>query len=141
MPLRHAIYKKGWVAQLPNLVKQETTSYQAYLMVLFNMVQTQKDDECTYKLVSECTDVLERCVTYCQDLQKHQRDLVSWTPTLVLIYKLALDVPHKYLPRFYRYAIRLLSADQQQLKQAHVEFLERIGSVVFKGGDYEQVSS
>lgn len=136
IPLRNAIYKRGWVPQLPNLVKQETVSLQTYLLMLFATLSSTTVENGV--IIDETCDLMERCVDFVNDLNKNQRDLISWSPTLVLVYKEVIAssthptiAPH--LPRFYKYAIKLMACDHPPLKNVLQEFLTQISDVLFDG--------
>lgn len=132
--LRQAIFKKGWVSQLPNLVKQETVSFQAYIMIMFAILDST--EEAPKILIVELTGLMERCVGFLTDLTKYQRDMISWAPVLVLIFKELLKLHRDskiyfYLPRFYSFAIKLLQCDNVLLRVSLREFLERVGELIF----------
>lgn len=107
--VRKAILKKRLVKQMPNLVKQETTSCATYIELLFAIYKYQGDEEednagvivkqehhqpslsspssttILSTLLREVIDVLERYVEYLQDQQRNQRDVGLWSPVVVVI--------------------------------------------------------
>jgi brefeldin A-inhibited guanine nucleotide-exchange protein len=134
VPIRHAIYKKGWVPQLPNLVKQETVSLKTYLLMLFASLSAEEID--AVPLVDEICDLLERCCDFVRDISRHQRDLTSWSPTLSLVYKEIIKHSKNpaltpYIRQFYKYAIKLMACDMPQLKSVLQEFLTQISEDLF----------
>lgn len=126
--LRQAILRRGWVPQLPNLVKQETVSLQTYLLMLFACLKASEYNCSSTPLVEELFDLLERCCVFVDDIQKHQRDLTSWYPTLVLVYKEIIE-NHRhealspYSRDFYKFAIKLMACEMPQLKNTLQDFL------------------
>ncbi|KAI8903979.1 hypothetical protein EDD86DRAFT_213601 [Gorgonomyces haynaldii] len=136
MPLRHAIFRRGWVSQLPNLVRQESLSLQIYMTLLFSLIKHHPEGRYVELLTRESFDVLERCVQYSSD-PKFQRELVSWSPTLMALFKQlsviewTTDHPlYQYLEQYFRYSIKLVFLEQPRL--VIQEFMNRICDLLFK---------
>ncbi|KAI8924147.1 hypothetical protein BC831DRAFT_436660 [Entophlyctis helioformis] len=111
--LRHAIFQRGWVSQMPNLVKQETVSFSTYIVLLFGAYKTIGDGDgdgvadgvadggvgaeaaaaglprtaVVEALVAETMDLLERYVGFLADPQKNARDIALWSPVVVVVFK------------------------------------------------------
>lgn len=137
--LRQSIFKRGWVAQLPNLVKQETTCFQAYIMTLFALVKSPESEEFGEILIFQLSQLLKRCELFCTD-PAHTRDLNSWSGTLVLVFKELGTLKNnllirRYLPRFYRSSLKLLASEQPVLRGAILEYLTAIADILFPDGD------
>lgn len=109
--LRMAIWKKRLVKQLPNLVKQETTSCATFIGLLFVIYRFEGDegnasvgyaeenspnspgkDNLVQVLIFEICDVLERYIEFLSDLQKSSRDIALWSPVVVMIFKELLNM-------------------------------------------------
>jgi brefeldin A-inhibited guanine nucleotide-exchange protein len=136
--LRHAIYRRGWVPQLPNLVKQETVALQTYLLILFSTLKGQNVESTDNPLIEEIFDLLERACDFVNDMHKHQRDLTSWYPTLVIVYKeIIANYQHPllspHMKEFYKYAIKLMACEMQSLKNVLQEFLTVCADMLFIG--------
>ncbi|KAJ3192256.1 Brefeldin A-inhibited guanine nucleotide-exchange protein 2 [Irineochytrium annulatum] len=104
--LRHAIWRRGLVQQLPNLVKQETIALAAHIRLLFAVYRAMGDDQqaplsrreeevpaevvvdnVADMLVKETEDVFERFVGFLHDQQQNARDIALWGPVVVMIFK------------------------------------------------------
>ncbi|EGF79395.1 hypothetical protein BATDEDRAFT_35363 [Batrachochytrium dendrobatidis JAM81] len=175
--LRHAIWRRGWVSQLPNLVKQETVSFSTLIVMLFGAYKTLGDSPTTLAstesqdsvglkehtknpvmeaLIKQSMDLLERYIVFLGDAVKHSREIVLWSPIVVLFYRELLStgdwwsqkgIAHseptetndgkskgvqlkalkKHLPRYFRLAIRMMSVDRLEVRQVLQEFMERVG--------------
>ncbi|XJO76512.1 hypothetical protein BDV3_007023 [Batrachochytrium dendrobatidis] len=175
--LRHAIWRRGWVSQLPNLVKQETVSFSTLIVMLFGAYKTLGDSPTTLAstesqdsvglkehtknpvmeaLIKQSMDLLERYIVFLGDAVKHSREIVLWSPIVVLFYRellstgdwwsqkgsahseptetndgkskgVQLKALKKHLPRYFRLAIRMMSVDRLEVRQVLQEFMERVG--------------
>ncbi|KAJ1330546.1 hypothetical protein BSLG_009308 [Batrachochytrium salamandrivorans] len=105
--LRHAIWRRGWVSQLPNLVKQETVSFSAYLVMLFGAYKTIGDGSVSNgdvvstesvslvivdALVRQSIDLLDRYIEFLADAPKYQREIALRSPIVVLLYRELLSI-------------------------------------------------
>ncbi|KAJ3411239.1 Brefeldin A-inhibited guanine nucleotide-exchange protein 2 [Chytridiales sp. JEL 0842] len=120
LELRQTMWKRGFVQQMPNLVKQETISVAAHLRVLFAIYRSlgdpsdtssaplsvktsangevEIDDDVERKqiletLSKESVEVLERFVGYMSDPVDNVREIGQWGPVVVIIFKelIAMD--------------------------------------------------
>jgi hypothetical protein len=114
LPRRTAIFKQGYVPQLPNLSKQETVSFAAWARIMFNCYAANGDGETVSftnvlpmlkdahlammdgqedvkqpmmaVLVRECERVLDKFASLAVDAKKHARDVNQWSPVVSMIY-------------------------------------------------------
>ena len=109
--LRHAIWKQGWVAQMPNLVKQETVSYSIFIVLLFGCYKCVGDNDDVSLLIDSdlcksvpdtiivhTMDLLDRFTVFLTDPVKNQRDISHWSPIVMLIYKEILSMDGWWVP-------------------------------------------
>nr|KAJ3422159.1 Brefeldin A-inhibited guanine nucleotide-exchange protein 1 [Polyrhizophydium stewartii] len=110
MELRHAIWRRGWVTQLPNLVKQETVSFSTYLVLLFGAYKSIGDEGPAAMLadaagstrlggdagatllivdaiVKQTMDLLDRFIEFLGDAARNQREIALWSPIVILVFK------------------------------------------------------
>ncbi|KAJ3097757.1 Brefeldin A-inhibited guanine nucleotide-exchange protein 2 [Phlyctochytrium planicorne] len=118
--LRYAIWRRGLVQQMPNLVKQETISLATHIRLLFAVYRAVGDAEFApaasnlnvpgsvensepvaifdvgEELIRHCMDVLERFVGFLQagaeSPQHNARDVALWGPVVVVIYQELLNM-------------------------------------------------
>ena len=91
--LRHAIWRRGLVQQMPNLVKQETVAISTYIRLMFVVYRSKGDsidpvtniDEIAERIASESCDVLERFVAFLADQPRNARDINLWSPVIVMM--------------------------------------------------------
>ncbi|KAI8899412.1 hypothetical protein BC833DRAFT_647915 [Globomyces pollinis-pini] len=142
--LRHAIHKRGWVSQLPNLVKQETTSLSTYIALLFPICEKYDDDIYIQSLGSEILDLFTRFSKILTEQAKNQRDIASWSPIIVTVLKDMIEMDslwvkgsksQKYLElsKIYRFACKLFNVDRSDLRSVVIQFFEKIGNLFFDG--------
>jgi brefeldin A-inhibited guanine nucleotide-exchange protein len=140
--LRHAIYKRGWVAQLPNLVKQETTSLSSYITLLGSVCSAIDEEQLLKNLSNEILDLFSRFNDLINDPIKSQRDITSWTPVIVTVLKELAEADslwkkkgalQKQIPQLYQYTVRMTLVDKQELRTAVIDFLEKVGKHFFQG--------
>ena len=148
--LRHAIYKRGWVAQLPNLVKQETTSLSAYILLLFASAKVDINDSYILdRLAAEIFDLFSRFNKLLIDPTKHQRDINSWNSIIVIVFRelsnneeLWMDscAFKLYIPKIYKLAVKMIGVERylerpetkiekSEMKLAMIDFFEKIGTI------------
>ncbi|TPX46167.1 hypothetical protein SeMB42_g03807 [Synchytrium endobioticum] len=93
--LRHAIWRRGLVEQMPNLVKQETVAVSTLMRLMFAVYRARGDvvdpvtrlDEVAEQIASESCDVLERFVAFLVDQPRNARDINLWSPVVVIVLK------------------------------------------------------
>ena len=92
--LRYAIWKKGLVQQIPNLVKQETTSISAYIRILFGLYKKKGDDagEICDLIILETMEILQRFIDFLTDQVKNQRDITMWSVVVIMIFSELLSI-------------------------------------------------
>ncbi|KAJ3202735.1 guanine nucleotide exchange protein for ADP-robosylation factor, partial [Dinochytrium kinnereticum] len=108
--LRYAIWRRGLVQQMPNLVKQETISLAAHIRLLFAVYRVVGDVEAPIaegsaavfdigeELIRHTLDVLERFVSFLtldasgSQQQHNARDVALWGPVVVVIYQELLSM-------------------------------------------------
>ncbi|KAJ3127570.1 Brefeldin A-inhibited guanine nucleotide-exchange protein 2 [Nowakowskiella sp. JEL0407] len=142
--LRYAIWKKGLVEHMPNLVKQETISLATYIRLLFAVYRSGggKDSESENilkSLIRETMDVLHRYGEFISDQQKNQRDLALWSPVIVMVFKELTTTDElwdskavreslsQFIIKFYKAAIRIILVDRIEVRLAIQEFLIKVG--------------
>ncbi|KAJ3333063.1 Brefeldin A-inhibited guanine nucleotide-exchange protein 2 [Blyttiomyces sp. JEL0837] len=97
--LRQAIWRKGLVQQMPNLVKQETVALSTHIRILFALYRYQGDpserdnvdlgiaSKVFNMLVRDTLDVFERFVLFLLEPQLNGRDISLWSPVVIMIFK------------------------------------------------------
>ncbi|KAJ3297374.1 guanine nucleotide exchange protein for ADP-robosylation factor [Blyttiomyces sp. JEL0837] len=172
--LRHAIWRKGLVQQMPNLVKQETIALSTHIRILFAIYRHYGDPEETERpqesasmakvlsmLVRDTLDVFERFVLFLTEPQQNNRDIVLWSPVIVMIVKelLAMEMwwhtegnrvdegkeediqgikgpkclsLKKMLPKYFRLGIRMMSVDRVDVRSSLQTFLEKVSDELFE---------
>ena len=131
MPLRIALYKIGFMKQLPNLLKQETSSVLCLLAILYRMfadsvgagTPTSSEPNFDLKLdrAEASDDIGKRLKAIAIDILEHfnslepsvkQRNIVTWTPVVVQILNGLLEMPddkfQEHCPGIYRNVIEIL---------------------------------
>jgi brefeldin A-inhibited guanine nucleotide-exchange protein len=96
--LRHALWKSGYVQQMPNLTKQETLSLSVFLSILYDLYHTlgDEDPDLLPPLVEESSRVLERFVAVMsgdEAVQNQQRELNNWSPLVVTVLRELSRIP------------------------------------------------
>ena len=128
--LRQAIHKRGWVTQLPNLVKQESTSLSIYMTLLFNL--TIKSDGFKSEISREIIDLFSRFEKLLSDPTKLTRELQSFTPLVLLILNNLIQHPQLWkqegelkeqLKVIYQYLVKLVMIENLEIRQNLVQLL------------------
>ncbi len=143
-PLRQAIYKRGWVASLPNLVKQETTSLSAYISLQSASCKVEENEEQVSALTVEIMELFTRFTKLLVEPSKALRDIVSWGPIVVAALKDLCAAEQLWdgngpmrasVPGIYLLAVKMIGADRYlerpDLRVALMEFLEKVGNIYF----------
>ncbi|CAG8578931.1 18788_t:CDS:2, partial [Acaulospora morrowiae] len=117
--LRIALWKIGFMKQLPNLLKQESSSASSYLSLLVRMYQDDSEER------KEKRDMIEQkllplslqiCKHYNSlDHESQSRNINAWTPVVISVLNAFVNFNNddllRFLPDFYPEAIDLLSHD------------------------------
>ncbi|CAG8561265.1 2082_t:CDS:2 [Diversispora eburnea] len=89
--LRHALWKAGYVQQMPNLTKQETLSLSVFLSILFDLYKTfgDEDQDLLPPLVEESTQVFDRFIRLMHEpiSNQQQREMTNWSPLVITVFK------------------------------------------------------
>ncbi|OZJ03359.1 hypothetical protein BZG36_02985 [Bifiguratus adelaidae] len=119
--LRMALFKYGYMKQLPNLLKQETSAGACYVMILMKMYSNTEDieDRRSHKkeiesvLIPLCSEIFELYASL--DVATKPKNISAWTPVVVSILKGLSQFQsqdyREYLPQFYLSAITLLKQE------------------------------
>ncbi|KND00748.1 uncharacterized protein SPPG_03863 [Spizellomyces punctatus DAOM BR117] len=119
MDLRMALYRMGFMRQLPNLLKQETSSVSSYLGVLIKMyldVSAERRGmrgEIEKRLVPLSHDILMHYNSL--DPESKRRNVNAWRPVVVTILNALVDFDEdqfrRQMPLFYGEVVNLLIQD------------------------------
>jgi brefeldin A-inhibited guanine nucleotide-exchange protein len=105
--LRQAIFRKGLVQNMPNLVRQETISLSSYIQILFAIYRLEGDPDDAASLglltrteqemelmrqgvnmlIRNTLDVIERFVVLTVDQQHNGREISLWSPVVIMIFR------------------------------------------------------
>lgn len=149
MELRVALYKIGFMKQLPNLLKQETTSVHAYIEHMFaintdfhgespviaNAFDLQNDrqgyaDQVETLLFTYCLDVI--ALFNQLEVAIKQRNIIAWTPVVITIISnlasLSEDQFRRHMTRFYIPVIDIIKSHElnNDLRIALYKVLARV---------------
>ncbi|KAJ3414515.1 guanine nucleotide exchange protein for ADP-robosylation factor [Chytridiales sp. JEL 0842] len=116
MELRMALYRMGFMKQLPNLLKQETSSVSSYITVLIKMYSDPKEERVSMRdgiekrLIPLSYSILTDYNTL--DAESKRRNINAWRPVVVAILNSIVDFDdnqfRKHLPIFYNEVVNLL---------------------------------
>ncbi|KAI8845097.1 hypothetical protein BJ741DRAFT_558307 [Chytriomyces cf. hyalinus JEL632] len=135
--LRLALFKMGFMKQLPNLLKQECASISAYISILFKMVVDEQQDrvesrlEIAGKLIPLCHQVL--CNFNAMEPGIKNRNLNAWKPVIILILNALTELDdtlfQQYLPVLFEEAMSILlqPALDLEVRIALHAFVIRVG--------------
>ncbi|KAI9206768.1 uncharacterized protein BJ171DRAFT_18598 [Polychytrium aggregatum] len=116
MDLRMALYRMGFMKQLPNLLKQETTSVETYVAVLIKMyldtnperIATQSEIE--KRLIPLAFGII--CDYNALDPEAKKRNVQAWRPVVVTILNALIDFNdeqfQRHMKEFYPEIVNLL---------------------------------
>jgi brefeldin A-inhibited guanine nucleotide-exchange protein len=136
--LRQAIHKKGWVAQLPNLVDQETISFSTYLQALFQIIKSNDDLEYQESLAKELKDLFQRYIALLKDPERNKQHLRSWGPVVAFNLKELGTVKELWkkdgplkdsLDEIYRDSVRMTITENHDVRAMLIELLLDIGEI------------
>ncbi|KAJ3192020.1 guanine nucleotide exchange protein for ADP-robosylation factor [Irineochytrium annulatum] len=149
LELRMALYKIGFMKQLPNLLKQETTSVSTYVQVLIRMYADSNEErvsmrpEIERRLIPLSYDILVHYNTL--DPESKRRNLTAWRPVVVSILNALVDLDddqfRAHIHTFYGPSVGLLLQDATsaapEVRLALHNLLVRVGNVfnISKTGD------
>ena len=137
MELRNALFKMGFMKQLPNLLKQETASVSSLIVLLIRMYNDTLNEtrssfkpEIEKKLFPLCNDILSTYNSF--DPEAKKRNVSSWRPVVVYILEGLVELGdsdlQKHIPLFYNQLIALLSQDiPSEIRLPLLSLLIRIG--------------
>ncbi|KAJ3359472.1 guanine nucleotide exchange protein for ADP-robosylation factor [Kappamyces sp. JEL0680] len=139
MELRTALYKLGYMKQLPNLLKQETMSVNAYLVFLIKLASDplpHRQDlrsPTLERLIPLCLDIINQYNSFEAENAK-QRSISAWRPVVVVILTAfaKFDDEHfkLHIQKFYPPAIRLLLQEMTpDVRVAIYNILVRAGNL------------
>ncbi|KXS18026.1 hypothetical protein M427DRAFT_121684 [Gonapodya prolifera JEL478] len=117
--LRMALYRGGFMQQLPNLLKQETTSVTSYISALIRMYSDGSDErrsvahEVEQRLIPLSRDIL---ILYNGlDPETKKRNILAWRPVVVMILNSLVnfreDDFRQNISQFYSHCVDLLMHD------------------------------
>ncbi|KAI8812764.1 hypothetical protein BJ742DRAFT_552239 [Cladochytrium replicatum] len=118
LELRMQLFKMGFMKQLPNLLKQETSSVSCYISVLIKMHSDPSPErqamreETEKRLLPLCYDILQ---TYNTLDPEKRRNVNAWRPVVVTILNALVDFDEPSfratMPKFYGEVVNLLLQD------------------------------
>ncbi|KAJ3273363.1 guanine nucleotide exchange protein for ADP-robosylation factor [Terramyces sp. JEL0728] len=135
--LRQALFKKGYMKNLPNLLKQETLCVNAYLMFLIKIYTDPSEsrqeikNSTQDKFISLCLEILK---TFNTLEEGNQRNLTSWRPVIIMILNALVKFDDgqfkQHAQIFYTPVINLLMHDlNQEIRMAIHGVMLRIGKI------------
>ncbi|KAJ3118784.1 guanine nucleotide exchange protein for ADP-robosylation factor [Phlyctochytrium bullatum] len=142
LDLRMALYKMGFMKQLPNLLKQETTSVSTYVQILIRMYADPEPErvamrpEVERRLIPLSYDILVHFNTL--DPDSKRRNVTAWRPVVVAILNALVDLEDdqfkQHIHTFYAPAVGLLLQDPTgaaapEVRLALHSLLMRVGTV------------
>ncbi|KAJ3102351.1 guanine nucleotide exchange protein for ADP-robosylation factor [Phlyctochytrium planicorne] len=142
LDLRMALYKMGFMKQLPNLLKQETTSVSTYVQILIRMYADPDPErismrpEVERRLIPLSFDILVHFNTL--DPDSKRRNVTAWRPVVVAILNALVDLEDEqfkqHINTFYAPAVGLLLQDPAgaaapEVRIALHSLLMRVGTV------------
>nr|ODN91502.1 guanine nucleotide exchange protein for ADP-robosylation factor [Cryptococcus depauperatus CBS 7855] len=118
-PLRMQLWKVGFMKQLPNLLKQESSSAATLISVLLKMYRDSRDahrasrDEVTERLVPLATEIIKDFISL--DPENSPRNVAAWTPVVIDILQGCCSLETKSfercIPTFYPLITDILLKD------------------------------
>lgn len=151
--LRFSLWRSGFMNQVPNLLKQETTGLTTYLRIIFWLyLDEAKESEVMTepKLIELCDRVLRGFVQSCEDARakpEEQREVSALIPVVVFILNGMMQMSNeqfdKHLPSMYHLLLSLMECADDRLVRSAVSnlFRARIGpKLEFPAEEDEEVS-
>jgi brefeldin A-inhibited guanine nucleotide-exchange protein len=139
--LRQAIHKRGWVTQLPNLIKQETSSLTIYIILLFRVSAVAGDNEFINVLTVEILELFARFSSLITEQSRSNRDINSFSTVVITACRCLEEFGKLWkndgalkdaLPEIYQYCVKLTVIDNPELRSALIDLLCSIGHHVLK---------
>lgn len=151
--LRFALWRAGFMTQVPNLLKQETTGLQVYLRILFWLsVDTNKSSfDCEHALdllLSCCRSFLSSYVDACEEQKTKtsrddMRELAARTTNVVFIMENLLQLSNEVFRTVARsffdlFTQLLRTSASREVRNAVCDILElRVGPALWSDGERE----
>ncbi|KAI8915529.1 hypothetical protein BC831DRAFT_159184 [Entophlyctis helioformis] len=134
--LRTALYRMGYMKQMPNLLKQETLSVTAFIRYMAKAAldkSTGRSDlrgQSEQRFVELCLQILSHFNTF--DSEAKRRNINSWKPVVVMILNALVDLDDdqfaRHIRSFYTHLVNLLLHDTgPELRLALHTLLMRTG--------------
>ncbi|KAJ1556021.1 guanine nucleotide exchange protein for ADP-robosylation factor [Cladochytrium tenue] len=138
--LRAALFRLGFMKQLPNLLKQETSSVAVYVAALMKLYAVDGEDRRLFRSDIEARllpEILDDYNASDPDATK-RRNAASWRPVVAAVLAafagLADDSFRTHAPSFYNDFVDLLRQDlTPDLRAALHSILTRIGALLLRG--------
>jgi brefeldin A-inhibited guanine nucleotide-exchange protein len=140
--LRFSLWRTGFMNQVPNLLKQETTGLTAYLRIIFWLyLDESKGSEASAepKLIALCSRVLNGFVLSCEEARskpEEKREVDALIPVVTFIVngmmQMSTEQFEKHLPTMYHLLLNLSEcADDRLVRSAVCNLLRaRIGPML-----------
>ncbi|KAI8145649.1 hypothetical protein BJV82DRAFT_534870 [Fennellomyces sp. T-0311] len=137
--LRMALWRFGFMKQLPNLLKQETSSGGCYVSVLMRMYanlenisdRDERRDEIEQTLIPLCNEIFTLYTEL--DHETKPKNIAAWTPVVISILNGLAQLQDedflKHVPQFYLPAVELLGQEHMlpEIRGALRTLLLRVG--------------
>ncbi|KAL7750673.1 guanine nucleotide exchange protein for ADP-robosylation factor [Sorochytrium milnesiophthora] len=138
LELRTSLWKAGFTKQLPNLLKQETTSVSCFVSILIKMFADSSldrigvHDDIERRMIPLVIEILDSYNG--MDSEVKRRNMGAWRPVIVsILYGISTfdDAAfRRHIPRFYKFMVDLLLADvPEDLRVVLHRNLQRTGQV------------
>nr|XP_019012604.1 guanine nucleotide exchange protein for ADP-robosylation factor [Kwoniella pini CBS 10737]OCF51385.1 guanine nucleotide exchange protein for ADP-robosylation factor [Kwoniella pini CBS 10737] len=136
--LRMKLWKVGFMKQLPNLLKQESSSAATLINVLLRMYRDPRDahratrNDVLKRLVPLATEIIKDFIAL--DSETQPRNITAWTPVVTDIlrgcYGFEDEAFEKHIPTFYPLVIDILSKEvASEMRISVKDYLTRVGEV------------
>ncbi|WVW84498.1 hypothetical protein I302_106532 [Kwoniella bestiolae CBS 10118] len=142
--LRMKLWKVGFMKQLPNLLKQESSSAATLINVLLRMYRDPRDahratrNGVLERLVPLATEIIKDFIAL--DPETQPRNITAWTPVVIDILKgchgFEDEAFEKHIPTFYPLVTDILTKEvASEMRLSVREYLKKVGQVKgFIGG-------
>lgn len=149
--LRFSLWRSGFMNQVPNLLKQETTGLTIYLRIMFWLYLDESkasDVSAELKLIPLCDSVLRGFIYACNEARvkpEERREVAALIPVVTLIVNGMMQMSNiqfcKHLPSMYPLLLELVEdSDDQVVRSAVVSLLRARISPFLKFPDKHDVS-